>query len=273
MGQPPITAPHPLIHFPPRFPDCSELRSSRLPDAPFLRLHGAGRSPLLLATAAGFVGSPPPPSIHPRVLPGGDAQSPPGGEALPGAQLSGVMSPSLRSQHEGSKGWDQTGLSLPTRGAENPSGAAVMKGQSHRNASSTKHSPEPIPVLCFSRSHCPQVLSERCVPTACIQHPPNLHLLCNPLWGYILPPCPRGVGQRSSQRGTKGSQRHGWGPPGKEGDGCTALWLPRPPPNHHPDNTKATSTRSPSWGAGLSWGVPIPPLLTLEGECTADSGG
>lgn len=216
---------------------------------------------------------PPPPSIHPRVLPGGDAQSPPGGEALPGAQLSGVMSPSLRSQHEGSKGWDQTGLSLPTRGAENPSGAAVMKGQSHRNASSTKHSPEPIPVLCFSRSHCPQVLSERCVPTACIQHPPNLHLLCNPLWGYILPPCPRGVGQRSSQRGTKGSQRHGWGPPGKEGDGCTALWLPRPPPNHHPDNTKATSTRSPSWGAGLSWGVPIPPLLTLEGECTADSGG
>lgn len=60
MGQPPITAPHPLIHFPPRFPDCSELRSSQLPDAPFLRLHGAGRSPLLLATAAGFVGSPPP---------------------------------------------------------------------------------------------------------------------------------------------------------------------------------------------------------------------
>lgn len=143
-----------------------------------------------------------------------------------------------------------------------------MQGQSHRNASSTKHSPEPIPVLCFSRSHCPQVLSERCVPTACIQHPPNLHLLCNPLWGYILPPCPRGVGQRSSQRGTKGSQRHGWGPPGKEGDGCTALWLPRPPPNHHPDNTKATSTRSPS-----ELGGPHPSTPYLGGGMHGRLGG
>lgn len=48
------------------------------------------------------------------------------------------------------------------------------------------------------------------------------------------------------------------------------------PPYGSPDPPQTTTQiiqKQPPPAAPPSWGVPIPPLLTLEGECTADSGG